>query len=190
MEVGSKTLDEIENTKETENLKTLEAAFFVSGRFLSMPEIISLTDLNPLIIKDLISKLKEKYDKQDSAIGIIEKSNMWKMDVAAEYSYLINKLATGETEFTKAEQETLAIIAFKQPIKQSILIKIRGNKGYDHVKKLSDLGLIRRKRDGHTNIITLADEFYDYFNVAEKNPLEKKGDEKLNEDSPPDEPQE
>ena len=190
MEVGSKTFDEIESSKERENLKLLEAAFFVSGRFLSMPEIISLTDLNPLIIKDLIFKLREKYEKKDSAIEIVEKSNMWKMDVNPEYTFLINKLATGEAEFTKSEQETLAIIAFKQPIKQSVMIKIRGNKAYDHVKKLNDLGLIKKKKEGHTNILTLADDFYDYFNVNDKNPLEKKGEDKLNDDSPPDESQE
>ncbi len=184
MEIVSKTIDEMETTKELENLKLLEAVFFVSGRFLLMPEIISLTNLNPLIIKDLISKLKEKYEKQDSAITIIEKNNMWKMDVHSEYIFLINKLATGKTEFSKAEQETLAIIAFKQPIKQSILIRIRGNKGYDHVSKLADLGLIKRKKEGHTNIITLSDDFYDYFNVAEKDPLKEKGDKKLNEVSP------
>lgn len=177
MEIGSKTFDEIENSKERENLKTLEAAFFLSGRFLSMPEIISLTDLNPMIIKDLISKLKEKYEKKDSAIEIVEKSNLWKMDVNPEYTHLINKLATGETEFTKSEQETLAIIAFKQPIKQSVMIKIRGNKAYDHVNKLTDLGLIKKKKEGHTNILTLADDFYDYFNVTDQNPLKKKSDE-------------
>jgi len=187
MEVASKTLDEIENTQETENLKKLEAAFFVSGRFMSMPEIISLTDLNPLIIKDLISKLKEKYEKKDSAIEIIEKGYLWKMDVSSEYTYLINKLATGETEFTKAEQETLAIIAFKQPIKQSVLIKIRGNKGYDHVAKLTNLNLIKKKKEGHTNILTLTEEFYDYFNATEKDPLKEKGDIQLNDDSPPEE---
>ncbi len=189
MEVQSKTLDEIENTKERENMKTLEAALFVSGRFLSMPEIISLTDLNPLIIKDLISQLKEKYEKNNSAIAIVEKSNLWKMDVNPEYTYLINKLATGETEFTKAEQETLAIIAFKQPIKQSVMIKIRGNKAYDHVTKLTNLGLIKKKKEGHTNILTLADDFYDYFNATEKNPLEERSDKKLNIDSP-EEPEE
>ena len=190
MEVGSKTLNEIETTNEHENLMLLEAALFVSGRFLSMPEIISLTNLNPLIIKDLLQKLKEKYEKQESAIEIIEKSNLGKMDVNQEYNFLINKLATGEAEFTKSEQETLAIIAFKQPIKQSVMIKIRGNKAYDHVKKLSDLGLIKKKKEGHTNILTLADDFYDYFNASDSNPLEEKGDEKLNDDSPIPEPQE
>jgi segregation and condensation protein B len=167
MEVSSKTLEELEESKEKENLKVLEAVFFVSGRFLSMQDLISLTDLNPIVIRELINQLRERYEKGDFAIEIVEKSGLWKMDVRQEYVHLINKLATGSSEFTKAEQETLAIIAFKQPIKQSVIIKIRGNKAYDHVKKFADLDLIKRKKEGHTNILSLSDDFYDYFGVDE-----------------------
>ena len=131
-----------------------------------------MSDLNPIIIRELIEKLREKYDDKESAIEILEKSEMWKMDVRQEYSEIVNKLATGSAEFTKAEQETLAIIAFKQPIKQSVITKIRGNKSYDHVKKFFDLGLIKKKKEGHTHILTLSDDFYDYFSV--KNPEKNK----------------
>ena len=171
---SSKTIDEIDNLQEKENLKKLEAVFFVSGRFLNMQELISLTDLNPIILQDFIEKLQERYDKEDSAIQIVEKNNMWKMDVKQEYSGIINKLATGSSEFSKAEKETLAIIAYKQPIKQSVIIKIRGNKAYDHIKKFSELELIKKKKTGHTHELTLADDFYDYFNVQDSsNPLKE-----------------
>ncbi len=165
--VSSKTLEEIDEGREKTDLKRLEAVFFISGKFLNMQEIISLTDLNPIIIRELIEKIREKYEKNDSAIEIVEKNGLWKMDVRPEYSDIINKLATGSAEFSKAEQETLAIIAFKQPIKQSVIIKIRGNKAYDHVKKFTDLNLLRKKKEGHTHILTLAEDFYDYFNVKE-----------------------
>jgi len=169
----SRTIDEIDEAKEKENMKKIEAIFFVSGRFLNMQDLVSLTDLNPIIIRELIEKLQEKYEGSDSAIEIIEKNNMWKMDVKPEFSDIINRLATGSSEFSKAEQETLAIIAFKQPIKQSVIIKIRGNKAYDHIKKFSDLQLIKRKKSGHTYEISLSDDFYDYFNVSDsENPLE------------------
>jgi len=171
--VSSKTFSEIDEAKEKENLKTLEAVFFVSGRYLTMPDLISLTDLNPIIIRELIDKLRDKYIKAESALEIVEKLGLWKMDVAPEYSSIINKMATGNAEFSKAEQETLAIIAFKQPIKQSVIIKIRGNKAYEHVKKFNDLALIKKKRAGHTHELSLSDDFYDYFNVANNdgNPL-------------------
>lgn len=169
--VSEKTIKEIDESKEVENLKLLEAVFFVSGRFLNMSELVSLTNLSPVIISDLLERLKEKYS--DSALEIVEKSGMWKMDVQQEYSNIINKLATGNSEFTNAEQETLAIIAFKQPIKQSVIIKIRGNKAYDHVKKFSELNLIKKKKMGHTHELSLSDEFYDYFNVSDENPLQE-----------------
>lgn len=167
MPTGSKTLKEIDDTREEEDLKILEAVFFISGRFLTMQELISLSDLNPIILGDLIERLKDKYNKEDSALEIVEKNGLWKMDVRQEYSNIINKLATGTSEFSKAEQETLAIIAYKQPIKQSVIIKIRGNKAYDHIKKLSDLELIKKKKLGHTHELSLSEDFYDYFNVAE-----------------------
>lgn len=167
MEISAKTINELDEAKEKEGMRVLEAIFFVSGRFLNMQELISLSDLNPIIIRDLISKLQEKYDKVDSALEIVEKSGSWKMDLKRDYSYLINKLAGGRSEFTKAEQETLAIIAYKQPMKQSVIIKIRGNKAYDHIKKFVELGLIKKKKQGHTSELSLSDEFYDYFNTIE-----------------------
>jgi segregation and condensation protein B len=163
----SKTIKEMDETREREDLRVLEAVFFISGRFLSMPELISLSDLNPIILGDLIERLKDKYNKEDSALEIVEKNGLWKMDVRQEYSNIINKMATGSSEFSKAEQETLAIIAYKQPIKQSVIIKIRGNKAYDHIKKLSDLDLIKKKRLGHTHELSLSEDFYDYFSVTE-----------------------
>jgi len=189
MEMTKKTLDEIDWSKEKENIRLVEAIFFVSGRFLSMQDLISLSNLNSLVIKESIEKLKEKYSKEDSALEIVERDNLWKMDVKQEYHNIINKLATGSAEFSKSEQETLAIIAYKQPIKQSIIIKIRGNKAYDHVHKFAQLGLIKTKKEGHTNIITLSDEFYDYFNVStdRKNPFKENNSKNFDEENIPSE---
>jgi segregation and condensation protein B len=167
MEPTRKTVKEMDEAREKEDMKKLEAVFFVSARFLNMSELISYTDLNPIILRELIEKLQDKYEEQDSAIEIIEKNGVWKMDVRPQYYGIINKLAGGRSEFTKAEQETLGIIAFKQPIKQSVIIKIRGNKAYDHVKKFLDLGLIKKKKTGHTNELSLSDDFYDYFTMQE-----------------------
>jgi segregation and condensation protein B len=164
-------------TKEKEDLKKLEAVLFVSGRFLDMKELVSLSDLNPIIIRELIEKLKKKYKISDSVIQIIQKKGeekeMWKMDILQDYAYLINRLAPGSSEFSKAEKETLAILAYKQPIKQSVIAKIRGNKAYDHIKKFAELGLIKKKKTGRTWELSLSDEFYNYFNISEKKVKEK-----------------
>ena len=166
--ISSETAQELDEGSEVANIKKIEAALFISARFLSLQDLVMLTDVNPLMIKELLEKLIEKYDSDESAIEIIVKENTWKMDVRQEYVSMINKLATGSAEFTKAEQETLAVIAYKQPVKQSIIIKIRGNKAYDHVKKFIETGLVQAKRDGHTKELKLSEDFYEYFHIKGK----------------------
>lgn len=168
--ITSSTVDEIDDefiNKEKNAESLVEASLFIAGRFMNMQDLIMLTDLNQIMIKEILSTLNKKY--QTGAIRIVERNNSYKMDIAQEYHYLINKLATGNAEFTKAEQETLAIIAYKQPVKQSIIIKIRGNKSYDHIKKFSNLGLVIAKPVGHTLELSLSEEFYEYFNIHQKN---------------------
>jgi segregation and condensation protein B len=162
----AKELDNLFDEKEAENIEKTEAALFISGKFLNLQELVMLTDINPLMLKEILNKLAKKYSK--GAIRIINKENLWKMDVAEKYNHLINKLATGDTEFSKAEQETLAIIAYKQPVKQSVIVKIRGNKAYEHIKKFIEFGLLKAKKLSHTKELKLSDNFYNYFNISEK----------------------
>jgi len=169
--VTSETQKELDDSKEVENLKKIEAALFLSARFLTLQDLVLLTDINPLMLKELLEKLIERYNRDESAIEIISKKDMWKMDVGQEYVSMVNKLATGSSEFTKAEQETLAVIAYKQPVKQSVIVKIRGNKAYDHIKHFIDINLVQAKRAGHTKELKLSDEFFEYFH------LQKKGDQ-------------
>ena len=166
--IRESTATQIENEffeNEAEAAGKVEAALFIAGRFLTLQELILLTDINPIQLKSIIHNLEKKY--QGQTLRIVRRNESYKMDIAEKYHYLINKLATGTSEFTKAEKETLAIIAYKQPVKQSVVIKIRGNKSYDHIKKFRDLGLVNTKREGHTLILSLSEEFYEYFNVSE-----------------------
>jgi len=180
--VSSQTAQELDEDKEIENLKKIQAALFLSARYLSLQDLLMLTDINPLMLKELLRKLTEQYSHEDSALEIVQKENMWKMDVKEEYVSLINKLATGSAEFSKAEQETLAVIAYKQPVKQSVIINIRGNKAYEHIKNFVSVGLVQAKRAGHTKELTLSDTFFEYFHLIKKGDGSIEGIE-MNEDA-------
>jgi len=166
--ISSETVKDMDESKEIENLKKIEAALFLSARFLNLQELVWLTDINPLMLKELLDRLVEKYNNEGCAIEIVIRENMWKMDVCKEHVDMINKLATGSSEFSKAEQETLAVVAYKQPVKQSVIINIRGNKAYDHVKKFIENGLVIGKRLGHTKELKLSDDFFEYFHLQNK----------------------
>ncbi len=163
--VSEKSIDEIDADLEIQSIRKVEAALFVAGRFLSFPELVSLTDLSPILLRKILGDLQDKY--RESGITVVERDNQWKMDVAEDFVSLVNKLATGSSEFSRAEQETLAMVAYKQPIKQSVIIKIRGNKAYDHIKRFVEMRLINKKRLGHTAELTLSDNFHDYFHLSQ-----------------------
>ncbi len=159
------TIDDIDNAREREHGKKVEAALFIAGRFLSFKELVTLTDLSPILLRKVLVDLQDQY--KDSGLEIVNKEDLWKMDVSPEHVSIVNKLATGSSEFSRSEQETLAIIAYKQPMKQSVLIKIRGNKAYDHIRNFVSLGLIIKKRAGHTWDLSLSDSFHDYFHTSQ-----------------------
>lgn len=165
IEKKERTIDQIDISNEERNLGRLEAVLFISGRYMDINELVSITGLNPIYLRDLLEKLKIKFN---GAIEIVQKGNLFKMDVKQEYHDFVNKLASGNSEFSDAEQETLAIIAYKQPIKQSVIIKIRGNNAYNHIKKFIELGLVKAKKSGHTFELSLTDNFYNYFNIEKK----------------------
>lgn len=165
--------------EEKNNEAIVEAALFIAGRFMSVQELVMYTNINPLTLKEVLANLEKKYGDDESAFELIVRGENYKLDVKKDYSYLINKLASGKSEFTRAEQETMAIIAYKQPINQSVVVKIRGNKAYDHIKRLRELGLVKTRKAGHTLELSLSELFYEYFNIAKsKNDFED--DQKLN----------
>ncbi len=166
MHLSKESIEEIDKATEEESIKKVEAALFISGKFMSIQELVALTDVNPILLRKILEDLSDAY--KDSGIDILNKNNLWKMDVAQEYVWMVNKLAGGSSEFTKAEQETLALIAYKQPMKQSVVIKIRGNKAYEHIKAFVERGLVNKKKMGHTAELTLSDDFHDYFHLDER----------------------
>ena len=160
--------NDIDDARKINNLKKVEAALFIAGKWINMQELVMLTDLNPILLRGLLDDLTEKYFGESSPIQVLNKEDRWKMDVKEEYSSMVNKLATGNAEFTKAEQETLAVIAYKQPVKQSIIVNIRGNKAYEHIKNFISLGLVRSKKLGRTKELNLSEEFYNYFHLGKR----------------------
>ena len=95
---------------------------------------------------------------------IFDEGDFWKLTVREPFLPLVQKIVT-QTELSKTLMETLAVIAFKYPIKQSDLIKIRTNKAYDHLNELEQMGYITRQKHGRTKLIKLSQKFFDYFNL-------------------------
>ena len=86
----------------------------------------------------------------------------FRMKVKDDYSRHVSHLAV-DTEFSKATLRTLGLIALKQPVKQSIVVKIIGNKAYDYIKLLAERGFVKAKKAGNTKILEATPKFESYF---------------------------
>ncbi|MDP8013013.1 MAG: SMC-Scp complex subunit ScpB, partial [Nanoarchaeota archaeon] len=63
---------------------------------------------------------------------------------------------------------TLSVISMNGKMKQSDLIKARGNVAYSHVKELVSRGLVEAYYVDHKKYLKLTDKFYNYFDVEKK----------------------
>jgi segregation and condensation protein B len=59
----------------------------------------------------------------------------------------------------------LAIIAYHQPIKQSDIVKVIGNRTYEYVKELEERGLIKVEKKSRTKTLSTTPHFEDYFGI-------------------------
>ncbi|MAE43087.1 hypothetical protein CMO93_04900 [Candidatus Woesearchaeota archaeon] len=146
----------------------LEALLFSSGRKMDVEELSKLAGAIPNKIQEALTELKKEYDEKNPSTMLVNEGNSWKLTVREQFLPLVQKIVT-EIELSKTIMETLATIAFKYPIKQSDLIKIRTNKAYDHIKELEEMGYISRQKHGRTNLIKLTQKFFEYFDLPEAN---------------------
>ena len=148
--------------------RKVEAVLFASGKFLEISKIAEMLDLGSVgIVKKAIEELKEEYSRKDSAIEILEQGGSYRMHIKPDFIPFVKDLMT-ETEFDRPTISTLAIIAWKQPILQSRIVKIRGNTAYDHLKFLEEKEFVTRKPHGLTKIVKLAPKFYEYFDTNQQ----------------------
>ena len=93
-----------------------------------------------------------------------------------------------ETDMPPAVLKTLALIAYSQPIKQSEIIKQRGNGAYKYIKKLKEAELIETHKSSRTKVITVTNKFKDYFQIQDMKEIRDKIPPELLKEDPLPEP--
>jgi len=155
-------------TEDSHTKAAIEAALFASGRTLTPKELSDISGLAEERAAALADDLAADYAVRNSGIEIKKIGEGYSMQVRFGLAGKILSFAPKEIEAPLIR--TLAIIAYKQPIKQSHLVEIRGNKSYDHVKELEKRGLINSEKQGHTKLLTTTPGFADYFGISSANP--------------------
>ncbi|MBW3019350.1 SMC-Scp complex subunit ScpB [Candidatus Woesearchaeota archaeon] len=139
----------------------VEALLFASAKRLTVHEIAVLCRKKDEEIEKVLKELQEDIK---GPIKLIEDEGTWRLSVKEQFIPVVRKIVT-KTELPKSILETLAVVAYKAPVLQSKVVKIRTNKAYDHLSYLEKHGFITREKSGRTKLIRLSQKFYDYFDI-------------------------
>src|SRR5207237_2557223 len=165
-----------------------EAALYVSGRPLDFKTIGAVIGArSEEKIRSIARAIAERYAKLDSPVQVLElPDGRFVMQLKGEFAKHVRKLANRPL-LTPGPLRTLSFIAFKQPVTQSYVVRVRGKLAYVHVKQLKDMDLINDERIGRTRMLRTTTTFADYFNLNHDPSLMKKELKKvlqLGEDTP------
>ena len=149
----------------------VEAILFTMGDSVQIAAIAEALEETPKEVKEQIGYLKEKYNKEDSGIGILELEKSVQLCTKKEmYEYLVHIATTPKKiSLTDALMETLSIIAYKQPITRLEVEKIRGVNSDHAVNRLVEFGLVqelgRLDAPGRPLLFGTTEEFLRSFGV-------------------------
>ncbi len=144
--------------------KQVEAVLFAVGKEISCERISILCSVDVKKVTKILKSLKKDHADRDHSLQLVEKENGWKLTVRDEYVPLVSGIVTS-TELERPLMETLAVVAWKYPIVQSEIVKLRGSGAYEHMRELVDQGFISKERFGRTYKVKLTKKFFNYFDL-------------------------
>ena len=176
----------------TDNLhRIIESLLFANDDPLSLEKLKELLEgAGKKEIRQAITDLQKFYDDTGSAIRVAELAGGYQLLTREEYAPILQKLYRGRSasRLTQRALETLAIIAYKQPITKQEMEAIRGVNVDGVVKTLLERNLIkiegRQKAPGNPLLYATTKRFLQYFglNSLESLPKLKEIDELLKDD--------
>ena len=143
----------------------IEVILFWKSQALSINQISNLLNSNPKEIKNTLMDLVREYELRDSGLQINFKDNGYILEPREEFNYLAENLLPVNLKLSILR--TLALIALKEPVKQNLIIQVRGSAAYEHIKELMDKGWLTKEPVGATFILKTTNDFRKYFKLSE-----------------------
>lgn len=166
----------------------LESLLFTAGdEGLSLKQIADVIEVEVHLVKEMIENLKQEYDQDPNrGVTIVQLAGVYQLVTKKENAVYLKRLVDSPHTATlsQAALETLAIIAYKQPITRAEIEEIRGVKTERPLQTLTAKALIkevgRAEGTGRAYLYGTTKEFLDYFglrSIDELPPLPEKVNE-------------
>lgn len=156
----------------------LEGLLYVQGDIgLTLEQIKDILEINENDAKELVYSLKKEYENSNHGLRINFLGNTIKLTTKEEHKQYYQKLIENPQNNTlsNAALETLAIVAYNEPITRLQIDELRGVDSAYQVRRLVAKGLIkesgRSDLPGRPILYKITDDFLDYFGLSSKEEL-------------------
>jgi segregation and condensation protein B len=153
--------------------RLVESLLFSAGKPLSVEEIQETTGLSSKHVNEAIDHLMQSYNvdrKNNTSLEIVKAGNKFTMQV--KKTFTDKSMMVAKPEIKTDLLKTLALIAFHQPVKQSNLRHMIGERIYADVDQLMSMHLIHSEPHGSTELLTTTRLFPEYFGIDSTKPEE------------------
>ena len=156
----------------TNYISVLEGLLFVAGDDgISLEEASYILELERSAVRQLLDELKKRLEDENSGLELLLTASHYKLVTKASLKSYIEKYAISpySSQLSQASLETLAIIAYKQPVTRVDIESIRGVQSSGSIQKLLLRDLIeeagRLETPGRPKLYKTTAYFMDYFGL-------------------------
>lgn len=156
----------------------LEAILFAASEPITIRQFQhALPGLNARVIRGVLSELRDEYRETGRSFGLVEIANGYQISTRPEYSEWIRKFYIQQVRVTLSPSalETLAIVAYKQPVTRADVANIRGVNSDSVINALVEKDLVcvsgRKEGAGRSLLFSTTDKFLQQFGLKDSSEL-------------------
>ncbi len=158
------TKEELELQLKVLRRNLIEGALYAGGRPLDVEELSTKLEIPKKEVEELVRVVAFDYLEREGALIVAQIGEKYQMQLRPELTEAVSKFAKGGA-IAERYLRTLTVIALKQPILKSTVVKLRGGGAYEHVKYLLDNDLISAVKKGRSAELTTTDKYADMFGL-------------------------
>ena len=156
-----------------ERMAVIETLIFVSGEPLSAKTIADVLKEDRAVVEEAIAELAKEFNDRNSGLHLRELAGGWQFATRPQYHEHVRAFLRSRpsAKLSLASLETLAVIAYKQPVTVPEILEIRGVQSPSSIKTLLDKKLIvakgRKETVGHPMLYGTSKEFLIQFGLKD-----------------------
>ncbi len=156
-----------------EACRAIEAILFVAGDAVEIKDIAQALEITEMEAMNAVEELRREYDGERRGIRVSRYGDHLKFETRAEYAPYVERLLqpVQRQSLSQAAMETLAVIAYRQPVTRLEIEEIRGVKCDYSVQSLLQKGLVksvgRKEALGRPYLYATTDFFLEHFGIAD-----------------------